>query len=150
LKSCSINPYGAFIATANTIRARTLEVKDNWSQPDPPPAQERIARTDLGSSLNTMEDHMKKTIILATAIAAMFSGAAFAQSSQGQGAAAAGVNGNGANAAGSPMQNERMRDGTTGMSSGSSAGGQNGSPTSPQTNPTSPTGRASEGQTAPK
>lgn len=91
---------------------------------------------------------MKKTIILATAIATMFGSAAFAQS--GQGGAAAGATGNGVNATGGAMQNERMRDGTTGMSTGSSAGGQNGSPISPPTSPTSPTGKASEGQTAPK
>lgn len=91
-----------------------------------------------------------KKILLAAAVATMVSGTAFAQSSQGQGGAQAGTNGNSPNAPTSTMQNDRMRDSTTGMSSGSSSGGQNGSPTSPQKNPTSPTGRASEGQTAPK
>lgn len=92
---------------------------------------------------------MKKILVAALLTAAM-SGAAFAQPSQGQAGAQAGTNGNSPTAPNSGMQNDRMRDGTTGMSTGSSTGGQNGSPTSPQKNPTSPTGRASEGQTAPK
>ena len=91
-----------------------------------------------------------KKILVAAFLTAALGGAAFAQSSQGQGGAQAGVNGNSPTAPNSGMQTDQMRDGTTGMSTGTRSGDQNGSPTSPQRNPTSPTGRASEGQTAPK
>jgi hypothetical protein len=57
---------------------------------------------------------MKKILLLSTIAFLTATGAAFAQSSQGQGGAQAGVNGNAPNAPDSVMQNERPGT-TTGM-----------------------------------
>jgi hypothetical protein len=99
-----------------------------------------------------MEEAMKK-LILVGALALMTSGAAFAQASQGQAAGQAGVNGNAANTPENTMRSDGMRSdgmrsGTVGMDSGRT--GQNGSPNSMPRSQDSSTGRASEGQTAPK
>jgi hypothetical protein len=57
---------------------------------------------------------MKRILLMSTVAFLTASGAAFAQSSQGQGGAQAGVNGNAPNAPDSVMQNERPGM-TTGM-----------------------------------
>lgn len=91
-----------------------------------------------------------KKLILASAIILMASGGAFAQSSQGQAGAQAGVNGNAPNAPDSTMNADGMRQGTVGMDRNMDRAGPNGSPTSMPRAEDSPTGKPSEGQSAPK
>lgn len=90
-----------------------------------------------------------KQLIFACTVALMASGAAFAQSSQGQAAGQAGVNGNAANAP-QNMRGNEASPGTVGRSTDSERAGPNGSPTSMPRSQDSPTGKPSEGQTAPK
>ncbi|HZC95993.1 MAG TPA: hypothetical protein VE267_07695 [Bradyrhizobium sp.] len=91
-----------------------------------------------------------KKLILGVAIASMASSLAFAQSSQGQAAGQAGVSGNATTAPDSTMSKDGMRHGSSGLTTGASRSDPNGSPTSAPKSPDAPSGKASEGQTAPK
>jgi len=95
-------------------------------------------------------EQISKQVILAGVLALMASSTAFAQASQGQSAAQAGVNGNAATAPDSTMKREEMHGGTGGMTTGTGARNPDGSPTSMPKAQDSPTGRTSQGQTAPK
>jgi hypothetical protein len=96
-----------------------------------------------------MEETMIK-FLFAGVVALIASGAAFAQSSQGQAGAQAGVNGNASTAPDSAMKNDGMRGGSAGTTTGTGSSSNNGSSTSMPKAQDSPSGRASEGQTAPK
>jgi hypothetical protein len=94
--------------------------------------------------------------VLAVGVVALLGTSAMAQSSQGQGAGQAGVNGNASTTNDSGMANPSMRNSTTGMSTGATAGSSpqrgspNGSPATPPKATTGPNGMPSNNESPPK